>query len=148
MGKVVGIAIHDKKGPMVVFAAAKVTFEQGVGDDYLGALRNERQVSVMTLESWEAACTELNRRLHWSTRRANILIEGVDLENSKGMLLKIGNFFLEITGELKPGNRMDEQILGLKKALSPHWRGGVSCKVLSEGIVKEGDPVVLGERTN
>lgn len=148
MGKVIGIATRDKKrGPMVVFAAAKVTFKQGIGDDSRGLIQNDRQVTVMTEESWKAACKDLGSQMHWTTRRANILIDGVDLENTTGMILKIGNFFLEITGELTPCSRMEEQFKGLSKALTPNWRGGVMCKILSEGEVLEGDEVALGERT-
>ena len=101
----------------------------------------------MTQECWKDVCEELGRTLHWTTRRANILIEGVDLENTTGNLLKIGKFMLEITGELTPCHRMDEQKEGLTKALTPLWRGGVMCKILSEGIVSEGDQVTLGTKT-
>lgn len=148
MGKVIGIATRDKKrAPMVVYASAKISFDKGVGDDSRGLVRGDRQVTVMTVESWAAVCAELDRKLHWTTRRANILIEGVDLENTKGNLLRIGKFMLEITGELKPCGRMDEQKEGLTKALTPNWRGGVMCKILSEGIVSEGNEVTLGEKT-
>ena len=147
MGKVIGIATRiEKRAPMVVYASAKITFDKGVGDDSRGVIKGDRQVTVMTVESWEAVCADLDRNLHWTTRRANILIEGVDLENTKGDLLKIGKFHLEITGELKPCYRMDEQKEGLTKALTPNWRGGVMCKILSEGIVSEGDQVTLGEK--
>ena len=136
MGKVIGITTRiEKRGPMVVYASAKVSFDHGVGDDYRGLTRNDRQVTVMTEENWNVVCEELDRKLHWTTRRANILISGVDLENTTGKLLKIGNFFLEITGELAPCYRMDEELNGLKKALTPNWRGGVTCKILKEGIV-------------
>jgi len=148
MGKVIGIATRDeKRGPMVVYASAKVSFEKGIGDDSRGLVRGDRQVTVMTEESWDDASAELNRKLHWTIRRANILVAGVDLENTTGNILKIGKFFLEITGELKPCARMDEQIVGLTDALVPNWRGGVMCKILSEGIVSEGDQVTLMERT-
>ncbi|PCJ22572.1 MAG: MOSC domain-containing protein [Flavobacteriales bacterium] len=147
MGKVIGIATRiEKRAPMVVYASAKVTFDKGVGDDSRGLIKGDRQVTVMTVESWEAVCAELDRKLHWTTRRANILIEGVDLENTTGNLLKIGKFQLEITGELKPCNRMEEQKVGLTKALTPNWRGGVMCKILSEGVVSENDQVTLGEK--
>ncbi len=148
MGKVVEIATRDKKrAPMVVYASAKISFERGVGDDSRGLIKGDRQVTVMTQEGWNAATEELDRNIHWTTRRANILVEGINLENTTGDLLKVGNFLLEITGELKPCSRMDEQIVGLTKALTPDWRGGVTCKILSEGIVNEGDQVTLGERT-
>lgn len=147
MGKVIGIAGCDKKGAeMVVFAAAKVSFEHGIGDDYHGTIQNDRQVTIMTQESWDAVCKELDRKLHWTKRRANIMIEGIDLENSTGNRLKIGNFYIEITGEFKPGKFMDEQFIGLKKALTPNWRGGVTGRVVQEGNVNEGDAVVLLER--
>ncbi len=148
MGKVIGIATRiEKRAPMVVYASAKITFEKGVGDDSRGLIKGDRQVTIMTQEGWEDACAELGRKLHWTTRRSNILVGEIDLENTKGDLLKIGEFVLEITGELKPCSRMDEQKEGLTKALTPNWRGGITCKILSEGIVSEGDQVTLGERT-
>ena len=147
MGKVVEIATREKKrADMVVYASAKVSFSNGVGDDYRGLIKGDRQVTVMTEESWKAACDELGRKLHWTTRRANIIIKGLDISNTKGDILKIGSFYLEITGELNPCSRMDEQMAGLTKALEPNWRGGVMCKILSEGIVSEGDKVTLMER--
>ena len=148
MGKVIGIATRiEKRAPMVVYASAKVSFDHGVGDDSRGLIQGDRQVTVMTQESWDATCAELGKKLHWTTRRANIMIEGIDLENTTGDLLKVGNFMLEITGELKPCHRMDEQIVGLTKALVPNWRGGVMCKILREGIVNENDEVLIGEKT-
>jgi len=147
MGKVVGIATHSEKGgPMVVYASAKVSFEHGVGDDVNGAIQGDRQVSIMTLENWTDACAELGRKIHWTTRRANVLVEGIDLKNSTGKIIRIGRFYVEITGEMKAGNRMDEERVGLKKALSPNWRGGVTGRLLSEGVINENDEVVFYEK--
>lgn len=147
MGKVIGIATHEeKRGPMVVYAAAKVSFANGIGKDVRGAIRDDRQITLMSIEGWNAALSELDRYLHWSTRRANILIEGIDLENTKGEVLKIGEFLVEITGELGPCDRMEEEMKGLKKALTPNWRGGVTCKLLSEGELKEGDAITFMDR--
>ena len=147
MGEVVGIATKEKeRADMVVYAAAKVSFDHGIGDDFRGLEKGDRQVTVMTEESWKAACDELGKNLHWTTRRANIMIKGLDLEESTGDILRIGKFYLEITGELDPCSRMDEQIPGLTKALTPNWRGGVMCKVLSEGFVEEKNKVTLMER--
>ena len=147
MGKVIEIATRDKaKSPMVVYASAKVSFDKGIGDDSRGIIKGDRQVTVMAQESWDKVCEEMGMKLHWTTRRANILISGIDLENSTGMILKIGDFFLEITGELNPCQRMDDQVVGLTKALTPNWRGGVTCKILSEGYVNEKDVVAIGDK--
>jgi MOSC domain-containing protein YiiM len=146
MGKVIGIAARKNAGEeMVVYASVNVTFEKGVGDEQRGKDKADRQVTIMTLENWNDTCADLGRKLHWATRRANILIEGIDLANTTGQHLKIGNFFLEITGELAPCYKMDEEFKGLAKALTPNWRGGVTCKILSEGALNEGDQVVIGE---
>lgn len=147
MGKVVEIATRvESRAAMVVYASAKVSFDHGIGDDSRGLIKGDRQVTVMTKESWNAVCSDLDRKLHWTTRRANILIEGIDLKESKGLILKIGKFYLEITGELAPCQRMEDQFVGLEKALTPDWRGGVTCKILSEGIIRENDKVIVMER--
>lgn len=147
MGKVIGIAGKEKVGSdMVVYASAKASIENGIGDDYRGAKKDDRQVSIMSIESWNAVCAELNRKLHWTKREVNILVEGIDLVDSIGNILKIGDFYIEITGELKPGNKMDKVFDGLKLALTPNWKGGVSGKVISEGMINENDRVTLMER--
>jgi MOSC domain-containing protein YiiM len=36
---------------------------------------------------------------------------------------------------------MERAFPGLRKALSPEWRGGVTCKVVAGGEVRAGDEV-------
>jgi MOSC domain-containing protein YiiM len=149
MGNVLGISARiESRAPMVVFASAKVSFKHGVGDDFRGLKRNGRQITIMSKEGWEAALLDLGKDLHWTTRRANIFIKGIDLENTTGEVLKVGSFLVEITGELNPCYRMDEQVAGLTKALTPNWRGGVTCKLLREGIVNEKDQVTFMDKAS
>ncbi|MBS4062170.1 MAG: MOSC domain-containing protein, partial [Bacteroidetes bacterium] len=103
----------------------------------------KRQVTVLSEEAFNEACAELGAALPWTIRRANLLISGINLENSKGKSLEIGDVVLEITGETDPCYRMDEQFEGLKDALQPNWRGGVTCRVVSEGNINLGDEVNL-----
>ena len=42
-----------------------------------------------------------------------------------------------------PCARMDEAQAGLREALYPEWRGGVTCKVLEGGRVSVGDDVAI-----
>jgi MOSC domain-containing protein YiiM len=147
MGKVIGIASCEKKGgEMVVYASAKASIETGIADDYRGIDSSfaDYQITIMAIESWKEVCEELNRKIHWTTRGANLLIEGVDLTDSVGDLLKIGNFFVAITNEFKPLESMDNKFSGLKNALTPNWRGGVIGKIVQNGIVKEDDEVIRG----
>ena len=149
MGNVLGISARiESRAPMVVFASAKVSFKHGVGDASRGLKRNGRQITIMSKEAWEDTLSDLGQDLHWTTRRANILIEGIGLENTTGKVLKVGSFLVEITGELNPCYRMDEQADGLTKALTPNWRGGVTCKLLREGIVNENDSVTFMDKAS
>tara|TARA_B110000285_G_scaffold219191_1_gene269507 strand:- start:4161 stop:4604 length:444 start_codon:yes stop_codon:yes gene_type:complete len=145
MGKLLGIATRMKsKSPMDEHASATVSFESGVLNDYRGKkIGGKRQVTVMSKEAWEIVCKELGSDIAWTTRRANFLIEGILLEGTNGQILKIGSLELEITGELVPCNRMDEQFDGLTKILEQSWRGGVTCKVRKEGDANLNDEVFL-----
>src|SRR3989338_2348206 len=144
MGKLLGISTRTKrKAPMDLHTEAAVTFEKGVAEDSRGIYRGKRQVTVLSSEAWQEACADLGKEIPWITRRANFLIDGIRLQGTKGKKLKVGTCLLEITGELEPCNRMDEQFEGLTDILSIDWRGGVTCKILAEGEVSVGSEVCL-----
>ena len=145
MAKLIGIAFKAKsEAPMETAEAARIEVESGLPGDYSGKLFKKRQVTVLSKEAWEAACAELGESLDWTTRRANLFVEGLpSLANSKGQRLRIGSALLEITEETEPCYRMDEARRGLREALSRDWRGGVCCRVIESGDVAEGDSAEL-----
>jgi len=114
----------------------------GVAGDFRGR-PGRRQVTVLTVPGWNEACRELGRELPWTTRRANLLVDGIPLAESAGGQLVIGSLVLEITGELDPCSRMEEAGEGLRQALEPDWRGGVTCRVIAAGEIGVGDKVCL-----
>ena len=143
MGRLAGIARREKKrAPMETLKSAVISEQRGVADDFRGKPGN-RQVSVLSTKAWQAACDELGENVPWTTRRANLLIEDLDLPQSTGQTIVIGEVRLRITMEVDPCSRMEEQVPGLKKALQPDWRGGVACVVLQGGEVTIGDAVTL-----
>lgn len=143
MGQLAGIAYKTEKyGPMLTIPSAMVSIETGLADDYRG-IPGKRQLTVMSNEAFLAACDELKASLPWTIRRANLLITGIGLENSSGQFLRIGDLVLEITGETEPCSRMDDQHQGLREALQPSWRGGVTCRVIRSGAISVGDEVLL-----
>ena len=147
-GKLLGIAIKKaKRAPMILKEEAIITTKKGVEGDYRGKPGN-RQVTVVSQESWDKACQDLNHSLPWIARRANLLVDGIVLEKSTYTFLQIGNLVLEITGETKPCHRMDEFFQGLKEVLKPDWRGGITCKVIKSGRVKINDVVTLSDLTD
>ena len=150
-GRLIGIARHaEPKGAMETLDAAVISPGEGVRGDYRGALkpgRNRGEVAVMTQEAWSAATREVTRTdLGWWNRRANLLVEGVDLPREEGAMIRLGGgVVLEVTGETDPCFRMDEIVPGLQAALTPDWRGGVRTRVISGGPIAVGDEVECDE---
>ena len=85
--------------------------------------------------------------LHWTQRRANLLVNALPLEQSKGKKIHIGDAILEITGETDPCHRMESLHPGLFKALAKGWRGGVTCRVVRGTLLKVGAEVSLPAET-
>ncbi|MBR58517.1 MAG: MOSC domain-containing protein [Myxococcales bacterium] len=143
MGRLVGIAIKAKKRADVCqLSEVMVSLEHGVEGDHRGK-PGKRQITVLSLEDWNDACRDMDQSLDWTLRRANLLVEGVRLEEQVHGRLQVGELILEITGECDPCDRLDEQIPGLQDALTPNWRGGVTCKVLTPAKIQVGDSVEL-----
>lgn len=139
-----GIAFRaKKKAEMMETSIVQVTPERGVEGCYRGK-PGARQVTVMSVEDWRRACAEINEDLHWTTRRANLLVEGVSFgPASVGNIIKIGDLRLQITIETDPCSRMEQAHKGLMKALMPDWRGGACCRVISGGRIALGDQVEI-----
>jgi MOSC domain-containing protein YiiM len=100
-----------------------------------------RQVTLLSREAWEQCMNELGATLDPSARRANLLVSGVAFAEMKGRTLKIGDAELLVRGEVKPCERMDEAMPGLRNAMRPEWRGGVFAQVVRGGAIQLGDPV-------
>ena len=142
-GNLLGIATKEaKRAPMLLLESTIISIDKGVEGDHRGK-PGDRQVTVVSKDSWDKACEDLNKSLPWIARRANLLVGGISFNESVGQYLHIGELVLEVTGETKPCDRMDEFYEGLQEALKPEWRGGVTCKVIKPGKIKIDDVVVL-----
>ena len=142
MGNLLGIAIRSRsRAPMEQREATEITRAAGAAGDRHHP--RARKVTVIAREGWEVACAELGDDLPWTTRRANLLVEGVDLKKCAGAQLRVGEVLLEISEECDPCARMEEARAGLRRALEPDWRAGVLCSVLEEGTIRLGDSVRL-----
>ena len=143
MGKLVGIARREKKrAPMEILESAELSEQTGVSRDFRGK-PGKRQVTVLSADVWKTVCEELGKDLVWTTRRANLLVEGIELPRGTGDIIEIGSVELLVTMETDPCSRMEEQCAGLKNALQPDWRGGVTCRILNGGSISIGDTVSL-----
>lgn len=127
------------RGPMDPMREATLVPGQGMQGS-VGRSRR-RQITIISREAWESATTALGHDPGAQCRRANILISGIELAQTRGRVLLVGACRIEIGGELTPCERMDEAAPGLRSALQTEWRGGVFAQVLEGGIVRVGDPV-------
>jgi MOSC domain-containing protein YiiM len=143
MGRLAGIARREaKRAPMQTLDAASITKDSGVADDFRGR-PGKRQVTLLSSIAWKRACADLGKEMPWTTRRSNLLVDDIELPRRAGDIICIGPVRLQVTMEVDPCSRMEEQCAGLRDALSPDWRGGVACTVLQGGDVAVGDAVSI-----
>ncbi len=143
MGRLIGIARREqKRAEMELLEDAEISERTGVAKDFRGR-PGKRQVTVISAEAWAETCEDLGQQIPWTTRRANLLVEDTKLPQRTGDVIEIGSVRLLITMEVDPCSRMEEQVEGLKAALTPDWRGGVACTVLKSGTVRLGDDVTV-----
>ena len=98
-----------------------------------------RQVAILSCERWRQACDLLDAEVDPVLRRANVLVSGLDLMDTRGRILIIGATRLRIGGENRPCRLMDQFHDGLQQALDADWGGGVHAKVLTDGVIRVGD---------
>lgn len=142
-GTLTGIARRPvSRAPMEELSHVTASPDFGVEGDSKGLKFPKRQVTLLQRELWEEALLALgNPRLSWTARRANLLVEGLHLPRGVGSEIAVGTVRLEVTAETTPCARMDEMYHGLRRALAPDWRGGVTARVLEGGVIARGDPV-------
>lgn len=144
-GKLEAIWIkRARKGPMDPVESASLVAEEGiVGNANQGG---RRQVTVIEREAWARALESLGEPVEPSARRANLMVSGVELRETRDRILRVGACRIRVGGETRPCNRMDDAAPGLQDALDPEWRGGIYGVVLDDGEIRVGDPVAWETR--
>jgi MOSC domain-containing protein YiiM len=130
-----------KLGPMDAALRAHLIAGRGiVGNADQG---RRRQVTIIEKEVWDRLMTGLGGEIDPSARRANLMISGVALAETRGRILRIGDCRIRVFGATRPCERMDEALPGLREAMIPDWGGGAFGEVLDDGEIAVGDDVEL-----
>ncbi len=125
------------RGPMDAHEEATLVAGEGLAGSVGRSKR--RQVTLIEREVWDRMQEELQCDIPYSARRANLMLSGIRLEDTRDKLLRIGATLIKIGGHTMPCERMDEASEGLRAKLEAHWGGGAFGQVIEGGSIRVGD---------
>jgi len=135
-----------RRGPMDAAETLHLVAGEGVAG---GADRSStRQVTLIEREVFDRVSTELGVAVDPAVRRANVLVSGISLKERRNERIRLGSCVIELVGETRPCERMDEAVPGLRAALSDGWGGGAYGRVVEGGEIHVGDDVRLEPAVN
>lgn len=140
-GTIAGLSVRPgRREPVELRDELNLRADSGPEGDH--ADRARRGLTLISEELWKRAASACGTPdLPWHTRRANVLLSGLELDATEGRRLRLGDCVLEITGECDPCGLMDEYQPGLKEALMPELRAGLMARIVEGGVVRIGDRV-------
>ncbi len=140
MGKLEAIWLkRTRGGPMDPVDEAVAV--EGRGLDGGADFDRDRHVTLIEREVFDRLKAEVDDSMEPVMRRANLMVSGIRLEGTGDRMLAVGDLRIQIRGETRPCERMEEACEGFRDALEPHWGGGAHGSVMNNATVAVGDEV-------
>jgi MOSC domain-containing protein YiiM len=144
IGRVEWIGLNPaRREPMLAVAEVLARVGTGLEGDHhaKGSGPSKRQVTLIQHEHLAVIASLVGRPLvqpQWLRR--NVAVGGVNLLALKGRQFRVGEAILEGTGTCDPCSRMEETLgPGGLNAMRGH--GGLTARVLTEGVIRVGDAI-------
>lgn len=117
------------------------------GDRFSGRADSPRQVTLIQQEHLAVIAACLGKQaIAPALLRRNIVISGINLLALKDKKFQLGNSLLEMTGLCHPCSKM-EKLLGPGGYNAMRGHGGITAKVLSQGLIQTGDRLFYDSNT-
>ena len=131
---------------MTIVDAAQVEIGRGlIGDRYNGTAQSKRQVTLIQAEHLHVVAALLDRmEIDPALVRRNIVVSGINLLALQQAKFAVGEVVLEGSGGCHPCSRM-EAALGAGGYNAMRGHGGITARVLQQGVIRVGDEVRLVE---
>ena len=134
----------ERKVELAEVETVNVKLTKGLEGDHYKGNRGIREVTLIQKEHLDTVASILKKdKIDPALTRRNIVVSGINLQALKDQKFSIGEeVVLETTGMCHPCSRM-EQNLGAGGYNAMRGHGGITTKVIKEGIIKKGDSVKL-----
>lgn len=144
-GRIDWIGIRPvRRGGIREMDAIDVTTEKGIIGDHYSGTSGKRHVTLIQAEHLPVIASYVDmEHVTPDLLRRNIMVSGLNLLALKDHKIRIGEeVILQITGACHPCSRM-EQNLGPGGYNAVRGHGGLTARVLQNGTIRVGDPVVV-----
>ncbi len=141
-GTVTWLGIRPERRMEVTIAESiQVTPHGAITGDRYKSRQGKRQVTLIQAEHLPVMASVLGiKEIDPALLRRNIAVRGINLLALKGHKFAIGSAVLEFTGLCHPCSRMEE-VFGAGGYNAVRGHGGITARVISEGIIKLGSSV-------
>jgi MOSC domain-containing protein YiiM len=145
-GSVTWLGIRpQRRADIEVIDSIQVTPHGAITGDRYQSRQGKRQVTLIQAEHLPAIASMLGiGEIDPASLRRNIVVKGINLLALKGQQFTIGSAVLEFTGLCHPCSRMEE-VFGNGGYNAVRGHGGITARIITEGIITLGDAIAAAD---